>query len=54
MQDRPIVRSVSDPEPIDDDRYAAYEDGAALVICDRRNPAAWIRAAPAATTTLDA
>lgn len=53
MQDRPLAREVADPEPIDYDRYAAYEGGSALVICDRKNPAAWIRAAPAATTTLD-
>jgi|GEM_PF-4076473 len=33
------------------DRYADYEDGDALVICDRRNARAWLRSD--ATTTLD-
>lgn len=51
MQDRPLARRVADPEPIDLDDYTAYEDGAALVICDRTNPRAWIRTA--ATATLD-
>jgi len=53
MQDRPLARRVADPDPIDLDDYAAYEDGAALVICDRTNPNAWIRAERAATTTPD-
>jgi len=33
------------------DRYADYEDGEALVICDRRNARAWLRSD--ATTTVD-
>jgi hypothetical protein len=32
-------------------RYAGYEDDGVLVICDRRNPRAWIRSD--ATTTAD-
>ncbi|WP_299332486.1 DUF7331 family protein [Haloplanus sp.] len=53
MQDQPLGREVPDPEPIDFDRYAAYEDGVALVVCDRTNPTAWMRAEPTAVATLD-
>lgn len=51
MQDRPLAREVADPDPIDLERYTAYEDGTALVICDRTTPTAWIRAET--PTTLD-
>jgi homogentisate 1,2-dioxygenase len=46
MQNRPFAGRVGDsvPESPDLDRYADYEDGAALVICDRTNPRAWLRA----------
>lgn len=27
------------------DRYTRYEDDGALVVCDRKNPAAWLKAA---------
>jgi hypothetical protein len=52
MQDRSLAGGVADPDPIDLDDYAAYRDGTALVICDRTNPNAWIRA-ERGTTTLD-
>ncbi len=52
MQDRPLAGGGTAPDPIDLDDYAAYEDGTSMVICDRTNPTAWIRAATA-TTTLD-
>lgn len=53
MQDQPLAQEIVDPDPVALDDYAAYEDGAALVICDRTNPAAWIRVETAATTMLD-
>jgi len=45
MQDRPHAERLDgdDAEPSAFDRYADYEDGSALVICDRRNPNAWVR-----------
>lgn len=30
-------------EPTDFDQFADYEDGDDLVICDRKNPRAWIK-----------
>lgn len=32
-----------DPDVVDLDRYASYEDGDGLVVCDRENPNAWLR-----------
>jgi len=53
MQNRTRVdRADGDPpESIEFDRYADYEDGGALVICDRRNARAWLRSDT--TTALD-
>lgn len=34
----------TEPEGADLDRFTSYEDGDTLVICDRKNPDAWIRA----------
>lgn len=53
MQNRPRAKriDVDGPDPGDFDRYTDYDDGAALVICDRRNARAWIKSD--ATTTLD-
>jgi hypothetical protein len=53
MQNRPLALQVADPDPVDLDDYAAYDDGGTLVLCDRTNPRAWIRVGTAATTTLD-
>lgn len=33
----------AEPEPIDLDAFTSYEDGDALVICDRENANAWLR-----------
>lgn len=33
----------SAPEKPEFDRFASYEDGDDLVICDRKNPKAWIK-----------
>lgn len=33
----------SAPEKPDFDSFASYEDGDDLVICDRKNPKAWIK-----------
>lgn len=31
------------PKKPDYDRFASYEDGNDVVICDRKNPKAWIK-----------
>lgn len=31
------------PVDVDVDRYVDYEDGNATVVCDRREPTAWLR-----------
>lgn len=41
-----------EPPAADLDSFASYDDGDALVVCDRSNPNAWIRSD--ATTTVDA
>lgn len=38
----PAVDSETPSEP-DFDRFTSYEDGNDLVICDRKNPKAWIK-----------
>lgn len=38
-------------DPSDFDRYADYEDCGDLIVCDRREPGAWIRSDR--TETLD-
>lgn len=48
-------RTVPEAEPSNEpdfDRFASYDDDGALVVCDRKNPRAWIRSD--ATTPLDA
>lgn len=44
----------TEQQPTDDDldRYTSYEQDTDLVICDRKNPQAWIKSDT--TTTLDA
>lgn len=32
-----------DAETPDFDRYASYEDGDHVVVCDRKEPTAWLR-----------
>lgn len=32
-----------EPDEIEFDRYASYEEDGSLVICDRKNPNAWIK-----------
>jgi hypothetical protein len=34
---------VPEAESIDLDEFTGYEDGNSYVVCDRRNPQAWIR-----------
>jgi hypothetical protein len=36
-----------DEQGRDYDRYASYEDGDATVICDRKNPNAWLKSTAA-------
>lgn len=46
MHDQQIDTDVVDEE-VDRpefDRYASYEDDGDLVVCDRKNPAAWLKA----------
>jgi len=35
--------AAAEPERIDFDDYASYEEGASLVICDRQNANAWVK-----------
>lgn len=51
MQNRPRTERVDADERDECHRYADYEDGAALVICDRHNARAWLKSD--ATVTVD-
>jgi hypothetical protein len=51
MQNRPRTERVDADERTEFDRYADYEDGGVLVICDRHNACAWLKSD--ATVTLD-
>lgn len=42
-QARTVDVNSTAPERTDYDRFADYEDGNDLVVCDRRNPKAWIK-----------
>lgn len=42
-QARTVDVNSTAPERTDYDRFADYEDGNDLVVCDRRNPQAWIK-----------
>lgn len=45
MRDKPLAREANrvEPEYVDFDRFTSYEDGDATVVCDRKNPNAWLR-----------
>lgn len=47
-QTQPVDVEQTEPADIELDRFASYEDGEEVVICDRKSPAAWIKSA---TTT---
>lgn len=47
-QERAVDSTASTDTP-DLDRYTSYEDGDAVVVCDRENPRAWIRSGTTAT-----
>lgn len=54
MRSHSTERAITAAEPPnrpDFDRYASYEADGALVVCDRKDPRAWIRSS--VTTTLD-
>lgn len=38
-----VQRATPEQNEIDYDRFAEYEDGDATVICDRKDPRAWIK-----------
>lgn len=40
---RASERAQAEPDRIDYDDFASYEEGDALVVCDRENPNAWIK-----------
>lgn len=45
MPEQTQVADVDGTEPadVDLDKFASYEEGDSLVICDRQNPNAWVK-----------
>lgn len=43
MRGKQTERAVSTTAETEDDRFTSYEDEGGLVVCDRKNPNAWIR-----------
>jgi hypothetical protein len=40
---RAVEATRTEPERIDFDDYASYEDGDSLVVCDRENANGWVK-----------